>query len=77
MKISLGWLKQNIFLKVKNASQKILTSFFCFRGYHLKSHLQYAFDDSLSITHVFIKKICRAVEVATPFPHRAVQGVGW
>jgi hypothetical protein len=28
MKISLGWLKQNICLKIKNAWQKILTNFF-------------------------------------------------
>jgi hypothetical protein len=28
MKISTGWLKQNIFLKNKNASQKILTNSF-------------------------------------------------
>jgi hypothetical protein len=28
MKISPGWLKQNKFFKLKNASQKILTNFF-------------------------------------------------
>jgi hypothetical protein len=28
IKISPGWLKQNIFLKIKNASQKMLTNFF-------------------------------------------------
>jgi hypothetical protein len=28
MKINPGWLKQNIFKKIKNASQKILTNFF-------------------------------------------------
>jgi hypothetical protein len=28
MKINPGWLKQNIFSKIKNASQKILTNFF-------------------------------------------------
>jgi hypothetical protein len=28
IKISPGWLKQNIFLKIKNASQKILSNFF-------------------------------------------------
>jgi hypothetical protein len=28
MKISPGWLEQNIFLKIKNASQNILTIFF-------------------------------------------------
>jgi hypothetical protein len=48
MKKSPGWLKQNICLKIKNASQKILTY--------------------LSVTHVFIKQIFRAVELAPPFP---------
>jgi hypothetical protein len=28
MKISPGWLKQYIFKKIRNASQKILTNFF-------------------------------------------------
>jgi hypothetical protein len=28
LKLSPGWLKQNIFLKIKTASQKILTNFF-------------------------------------------------
>jgi hypothetical protein len=28
MKSSPGWLKQNIFKKIKNASQKILANFF-------------------------------------------------
>jgi hypothetical protein len=28
MKISPEWLKQNIFLNIKNVSQKILTNFF-------------------------------------------------
>jgi hypothetical protein len=28
MKISIGWLNQNILLKIRNASQKILTNFF-------------------------------------------------
>jgi hypothetical protein len=30
--------------------------------------VQYAFDDNLSVTHVFIKQICRAVELEPPFP---------
>jgi hypothetical protein len=33
------------------------------------------FDDNLSVIHVFIKQIFRAVALAPP-PHRAVQGVG-
>jgi hypothetical protein len=28
MKLSPGWLKQNIFEKIKNALQKVLTNFF-------------------------------------------------
>jgi hypothetical protein len=43
-------------------------TFFCFRGFHEKCHFQYAFDDKLSVNHVFIKQIFRAVEVAPPFP---------
>jgi hypothetical protein len=31
-------------------------------------HFQYAFDDYLSVTHVFIKQIFRALELAHPFP---------
>jgi hypothetical protein len=50
MKTSPGWLKQNIFKKIKNA-------FF-----------QYAFDDNLCVTHVFIKQIFRTIELAPPFP---------
>jgi hypothetical protein len=52
MKISPGWLKQNIF----------------FRGFHWKCHFQNAFDDNLSVTHVFIKQIFRAVELVPHFP---------
>jgi hypothetical protein len=33
-----------------------------------KNHFQYAFDDNVSVTHVFIKQIFRAVELAPPFP---------
>jgi hypothetical protein len=68
IKISPGWLKQNIFLKIQNDSKKILTNFFCFRGVHYKCNFQYAFDDNLSVTHVFIKQIFRAVAPAPPFP---------
>jgi hypothetical protein len=65
--INPGWFKQNIFFKIKNASQKILKTF-CFRGFYLKCHFHYAFDDNLSVTHIFIKQIFRAVEVEPPFP---------
>jgi hypothetical protein len=56
------------FVIIKKASQKILTNLFCFRGFHQKCHFQCAFDDNLSVTHIFIKQIFRAVEVAPPFP---------
>jgi hypothetical protein len=63
--------------KIKNASQKIVTNFFLFQ--RCSCHFQYAFDDNLSVTHVFIKQIFRAVELSPPFHlplHRAVQGWG-
>jgi hypothetical protein len=80
MKISPGWLKQNI-LKKSNAPQKILTFYSSFRGVHSNCHFQYAFDDNLSVTHVFIRQIFRAVELAPPFPLPltglcTLQGVG-
>jgi hypothetical protein len=58
-----------------------LNKLFCFRGFHEKCHFQYAFDDNLSITNVFIKQIFRAVELAPPFPLPltglcTMQGVG-
>jgi hypothetical protein len=57
---------------------KNLNKLFCVRGFHYKCHFKYAFDDNLSVTHVFIKQIFRAVEVPPPSlcPHRAVQWVG-
>jgi hypothetical protein len=67
MKISPGWIKQNIFKKSK-MPLKNLYKLFCFRGLHYKCHFQYAFDDNLSVNHVFIKQIFRAVKLATPFP---------
>jgi hypothetical protein len=36
MKISPGWLKQNIFFKIKNASQKIFTNTFLFQRFSLR-----------------------------------------
>jgi hypothetical protein len=76
MKISPGWLKQNIFLKSKIASQKILTNFFVSEVFIKNVIFQYAFDDNLSVTYVFIKQIFRAVEVAPPFP-LPPQGCAW
>jgi hypothetical protein len=43
------------FFKIKNASQKILHFFV--REVFNKSVIQYAFDDNLSVTHIFIKGI--------------------
>jgi hypothetical protein len=63
MKISPGCLKQ-IFVKNQKCLTKNLNKLFCFRGFHL----QYAFDDNLCVTHVFIKQIFRAVELAPPSP---------
>jgi hypothetical protein len=67
VKISPGWLKQ-IFLKNQKCLAKNLNKLFGFRGFHLKCLFQYAFDDNLSVTHVFIKQIFRAGELAPPFP---------
>jgi hypothetical protein len=74
MNISPRWLKQTIFLNQKCLAKNL--KLFCFRGFHLKCHVQYAFDDNLSVTHVFIKQILREVEVAPTFPLRAVKGWG-
>jgi hypothetical protein len=41
---------------------------FLFQRFSLKCVFQYAFDDNLSVTHVFIKQIFRAKELAPPFP---------
>jgi hypothetical protein len=78
MKISSGWLKQNIF-KNQKCLAKDLNKLFCFRGFYWKCHFQYAFDDNLSVPHVFIKQIFIAVEVAPPIPlppQGCVQGLG-
>jgi hypothetical protein len=56
MKISPGWLKQNIFLTIKNASQKILTNFFVSEVFINKCNFQYAFDDNFRVTYVFKSK---------------------
>jgi hypothetical protein len=69
MKISPGWLKQNIFEKSKMP---------CFRGFYNKCNFQYAFGDNVSVTHVFIKQIFRAVEQAPLYPlPRTGLGRGW
>jgi hypothetical protein len=47
---------------------KNLKKLFCFRGFHSKYHFQYAFDDNLTVTHVFIKQIFRTLELAPLFP---------
>jgi hypothetical protein len=65
MQISPGWLKQKI-LKIKNASQKILTNFFVSEVFFKKCQFQYAFDDKCNSG--FLKQIFRAVQLAPPFP---------
>jgi hypothetical protein len=61
MKISPGWLKQ---------LQKILTNFFV-------SEVFIFHDDNLSVTHVFIQQIFRAVEVAPPPLPPPLTRLGW
>jgi hypothetical protein len=61
----------NYFLRIKNDSQNILTKF-VLEVFNKKCYFQYAFDDNLSVTNVFIKQIFRAVELATPPPNKAV-----
>jgi hypothetical protein len=65
------------FLKMNNASQKYLNKLVCFRGFHLKYNFQHAFDDNLSVTHVFIKQIFRAVVLLHPPSPSPSQGSAW
>jgi hypothetical protein len=69
-------LMQIIFFKIKNASQNILQIFFGLRGFQVKCHFQYAFDENSSVTHVFIKQIFRAAEQAPPPPTGLCRGQG-
>jgi hypothetical protein len=62
MKISPGFKKKSK-IPCKKSKQAFL-----FQRFSLKCHFQCAFDNNLSVTHVFIKQIFRAVEVAPPFP---------
>jgi hypothetical protein len=56
-----------IFFKNQKCLAKNKT--FLFQRFSLKMSFSVpAFDDNLSLTHVFIKQIFRAVEVAPPFP---------
>jgi hypothetical protein len=48
MKISLGWLKQNIFFKNQKCLAKNLSKLFVSEVFIKKCHFQYAFDDNLS-----------------------------
>jgi hypothetical protein len=47
-----SWMVEAKYLKKKNKKclAKNLNKLFCFRGFHLKCHFQYAFDDNLSVT---------------------------
>jgi hypothetical protein len=68
MKIRPGWLKQNIF-KNKNATQKIVTNFFVSEVFIKNAIFSMLLaNDDLSVTHVFIKQIFRAVELHPPSP---------
>jgi hypothetical protein len=63
MKISTGWLKQNIYKKkIKNTSQKILTSFFVSVVFIKKV----IFIMLLMI--ISIKQIFRTIDLAPPCP---------
>jgi hypothetical protein len=70
----------NIFLKNKKCLAKNLNKLFCFRGFHSKCCFHYAFDDNLSVTHIFIKQIFRAVELtitpSSPSPQQGCAGGG-
>jgi hypothetical protein len=49
-------------------------------GFYKKRNFQRAFDENLSVTHVFIKQIFRTADKAPSFPappHSAAQGVGY
>jgi hypothetical protein len=48
--------------------RKNLNQIFLFQRCSLKFNFQYSFDDNVSVTHVFIKQIFRAVELAPPSP---------
>jgi hypothetical protein len=50
------------------SSQNILRNFVCFRDSQQKCNFQCSLDDNFSVTHVFIKQICRASEQAPLFP---------
>jgi hypothetical protein len=45
---------------------------------HKKINFLFAFDDNLSVTHVFIEQIFRAAQKVSPSPSPpTVQGRGW
>jgi hypothetical protein len=57
---------------------KYLSKLFCLKGFSLKRHLQWAFNDYVSVIRGFINQIFRAAEKAplTWFPPAVrVQGV--
>jgi hypothetical protein len=56
---------------IKNASQSISASIFVSGGFHTKT----PFDDYVSVIHIFIKKIFRTAEKASPSPY-TVQRLG-
>jgi hypothetical protein len=64
MKISPVWIKQNVFKKQKCLA-KNLTNFFVSEV--LIKNVIFGWLLMRSVTHVFIKQIFRAVELAPPF----------
>jgi hypothetical protein len=70
-KKSPGCREQKILLKSKCLAKYPYT-FFCFRGCHTKCHFQWADDENLSVTHIFIKQIFRAAENVHRVPPKLI-----
>jgi hypothetical protein len=59
---------ENYFLKNLKCLVKYLSKLLSLRGFTQKHNFPFAFDDKLSVTHVFIKQIFRAAQQARPSP---------
>jgi hypothetical protein len=66
--ITPGRLKQITLLKIKNAPQNISPNFFVSGFFHKNFILKCAFDENLSVTHVFIDLISMTCTECTPIP---------
>jgi hypothetical protein len=62
----MAWAKY--FFKNHKCLAKNLNNLFLFQRFSLKMSFQYAFDDILSVTHVFIKQIPGHLGGSPPFP---------